>query len=72
MEQVQVVDSGALGAVAATLIAEWEGRARRKFVDAEHEHDPMGRRLIEHGAFCYFNCAQQLKEAVRADASLPP
>ncbi len=48
------------------LIDEWEGYARRAFVNAERESDPMGKRLIEHGAMCYFNCAQALKKASQA------
>ncbi len=46
------------------LVGEWERRARRAFFDAEHEPDPMGRRLIEHGAMCYFNCIQELTAAL--------
>ena len=47
------------------LIAEWEGYARRAFVNAERESDPMGKKLIEHGAMCYFNCAQELKKVIQ-------
>lgn len=74
MEQVQeqAAESGALDVAAAALIAEWEHRARRKFIDAEKERDPMGRRLIEHGAMCYFNCAQELRAAAQGAASPPP
>ena len=54
-----------------TLIEEWEGYARRAFLNAEHEKDPMGKRLIEHGAMCYFNCAQQLK-TIQVSISLQP
>ena len=53
------------------LIEEWERIARRAFYDAEYEKDPMGKRLIEHGAMCYFNCIQQLK-AVQASISPQP
>ena len=53
------------------LIEEWENRARRAFLNAEQEKDPMGKRLIEHGAICYFNCAQELK-AVQALISVQP
>lgn len=55
----------------AYLVEKWENLARRAFFDAEHEKDPMGKRLIEHGAMCYFNCAQELK-AVQALISLQP
>lgn len=48
----------------AELSIIWENRARYAFLSAEHETDPMGRRLIEHGAMCYFNCAQELRKAL--------
>lgn len=56
--------------VAASLADSWEAIARNKFRDAEVERDPMGKRLIEHGAMCYFNCAQALREAMLAKTSL--
>lgn len=46
------------------LIELWEKRARRKWMDAINEDDPMGRRLIEHGAIIYQNCARELKEVL--------
>lgn len=46
------------------LAEKWESLVRRKFYDAKFEKDAMGKRLIEHGAVCYFNCAQELKEAL--------
>jgi hypothetical protein len=51
------------------LIEKWNQWSRRAFYDAEREQDPMGKRLIEHGAMCYFNCATDLTEAL---ASLSP
>lgn len=71
-DQELVAESVPLGAAAETLIAEWERRARRKLIDAERETNPMGRRLIEHGAMCYFNCAQELKAAVPTAVSPLP
>ena len=50
------------------LIREWEQIAKRKFADAQSEQDPMGRRLIENGAMCYFNCAQALSQVLSASA----
>lgn len=50
------------------LAENWEQLARNKFRSAQEESDPMGRRLIEHGATCYFNCAQQLRKSVQPDA----
>lgn len=46
------------------LAEKWEGTARLKFADAEREQSDFGRRFIEHGAMCYFNCAQALREAL--------
>lgn len=49
----------------------WLRIARRKFVDAETETEPEGKRLVEHGALCYMNCADELKAALNADALRP-
>ena len=44
------------------LVLEWEQSARSQFQCAERTTDPMGKRLVEHGATCYFNCAQSLRK----------
>jgi hypothetical protein len=44
---------------AQRLAEKWRASAARKFHDAELEPDEMGRRLIEHGAVCLFNCSQE-------------
>jgi hypothetical protein len=50
-----------------TAIADnWLRIAHRKFVDAESEQDPAGKRLVEHGALCYVNCADEIKAALSA------
>jgi len=64
------VDLDVLVAQCQALITEWEGYASRAFVNAERESDPMGKRLIEHGAMCHFNCAQALKKAIQASPLL--
>ena len=46
------------------LIGVWRKRAGRKFKDAETEKNAMGKRLIEHGAMCYFNCSRDLEKIV--------
>lgn len=51
------------------LIIVFETRARRAWKRAETEKDPMGKRLIEHGAVCTQNCASELKECL---ASISP
>ncbi len=45
----------------ADLIAHWEHCARKQFECAQGTDDPMGKRVMEHGATVYFNCAQELK-----------
>lgn len=42
------------------LALEWMHQAGLRFQNAKHEPDAMGARLIEHGAMCYFNCAEKL------------
>lgn len=43
------------------LISQYEKISRRAFFDSEQETDPMGKKIIENKAMCYFNCAQNLK-----------
>lgn len=50
----------------------WEDAARSKFHNARHwreKGDMFGARFIEHGAFCYFNCANELRRLL--DAEVP-
>jgi len=60
------VGSSAVLASMVELVERWRKRAAKKFKDAETEKDAMGKRLIEHGAMCYFNCSQELQEIVAA------
>lgn len=53
------------------LVRRWEDIARRKWIDSEAEDNPMGKKLIEHGALCYQNCARELKEALSSSSPLP-
>lgn len=53
------------------LTEQWKARARSKFLSAEQEPHEMGRRLIEHGAMCYFNCAQELGALIPQFAAQP-
>ena len=46
------------------LAKSWEQQSKKKFEDAQHEKNDMGKRLIEHGAVCYFNCANELRQLV--------
>ena len=56
------------------LVQKWEGITRRKFQCAKNQNDdptqrPTGKDFIEHGALCYYNCAQELREVL---SSLSP
>jgi hypothetical protein len=50
------------------LVESWKRRARWTFADAGHERNEMGKRLIEHGAMCYYNAATELADLI----SKPP
>lgn len=52
------------------LADEWEHLARCKFQSAKAQPDEAGRRFIEHGAVCYFNCAQELRTTLASTS--PP
>jgi hypothetical protein len=47
-----------------SLINEWQNSARNRFRAAEQEKDEFGKRFIEHGAMCYFNCSHELRKAL--------
>ena len=47
------------------LSEHWKKLAHIKFEDAKHEKNEMGKRLIEHGATCYFNCHKQLDSILK-------
>lgn len=48
------------------LASKWESVARNKFISASGEEHEIHRRFIEHGAICYYNCATQLRELIKA------
>ena len=56
------------------LADKWEKTARHKFMSADNQYDDVKKRptakiFIEHGAMCYFNCAQELRKVL---SSLSP
>lgn len=54
------------------MAEEFAARARRAFRNAENEPEgSFGRRFIEHGAVCYFNCWSQLRKFLDAASPLP-
>jgi hypothetical protein len=50
--------------VMRALAIEWSRRAMKQFDCAEVTADPMGKRVMEHGAACYANCAFELLEKI--------
>lgn len=48
------------------LADEWERIAGIKFDAAKHEPEGIQRKFVQHGAICYFNCACQLRQFVKA------
>lgn len=46
------------------LLHKWGNDAGRRMADAQHEKDPMGKRLIEHGAVCLFNCCLDVRHVL--------
>jgi hypothetical protein len=54
-----------------SLVLEWERSARSQLRCAERTDDPMGKRLVQHGGMCYFNCAQALRQHLHAALPQP-
>jgi hypothetical protein len=48
------------------LAESWELSAKNRFLAAEQEKDEFGKRFIEYGAMCYFNCAQEIRAILSA------
>jgi hypothetical protein len=48
------------------FVIKWENLACKKSQDAEQETEPMGKRLIEHCAVCYFNFARHLRQVLHS------
>ncbi|GEM_PF-5162522 len=46
------------------LARRWAHTARCKFKSAEEQppEEEFGKRFIEHGAMCYYNCYQELEQ----------
>ena len=51
------------------LVEQWKNIARKKFLDARGEETTFGKSFIEHGAVCYFNCATELENLIKAGDS---
>lgn len=51
----------------AELIRKWGTSASKRFADAKFERDPMGKRLIEHGAVVLYNCCRDLEALLLAE-----
>lgn len=50
-----------------SLADQWEHTARCKLQSAGMQTDEAERRFVEHGAICYFKCAQELREMLTAE-----
>lgn len=71
LSQPPVIDEAARAQLEqiAEQIAKW---GRSAFRNAEYEpKESFGRRFIEHGAMCYFNCWSQLRQFLDASSPLP-
>lgn len=65
---IGMISSGAKGLAPSAnddplekLAEQWELSARKQFECGERTGDPMGKRLVEHGAVVLFNCASELR-----------
>lgn len=56
-------------ALLGDLLKDWSFQAAKRMADAKYETDPMGRRLIEHGATCMFNCAMAIRHVLLAECA---
>jgi hypothetical protein len=59
------------------LADKWEREARRKILSSKLQNDipsqrPTGEALIQHGAICYFNCAQELRRVLNGQVTDRP
>ncbi|SPD73786.1 hypothetical protein PITCH_A1970005 [uncultured Desulfobacterium sp.] len=55
------------------LADQWEAEAKRKMASARLHNDiaaqrPTTEALIQHGAICYFACAQELRKALASNS----
>ena len=59
------------------LLRQWDQQIKKRMDNAKHENTEHGRRFIEYGAVCIFNCAMDLKrlllegQAGQAARSMP-
>jgi hypothetical protein len=53
------------------LVLRWENSARKQFECESRTADPVGKKVMAHGATVYFNCAQAIREVLN-EPLLPP
>ncbi len=53
------------------LIRLWACRADKKFRNSDLEESEFGKRFIQHGAVCYWNCANELQHLLKAWYAAP-
>ena len=49
-----------------TLAKAWVRRSANKFRNSDLEEMEFGKRFIQHGAICYWNCANELQELLKS------
>jgi len=60
-----MMNSGVRAVSLDTLVKEWEASARRAFLYAENASTEEDKHSWERDAVCHYNCAQELKAALR-------
>lgn len=60
------IESAKICAKIYALSEEFDNRARNQLRDAEHDADSIvsAKRMIEHGATCYANAAQEIRDVL--------
>lgn len=61
-----------LKAALSALLVRWDQQIKRRMGSAQQEKADQGRRFIEHGAVCIFNCAMELRQALEGQIGQVP
>lgn len=52
----------------AALLGQWDQQIKKRMASAAQEDTQYGRRFIEYGAVCIYNCAMELRQALEGHA----
>lgn len=55
----------------AALLQRWDQQIKKRMGNAQQEDSEAGRRLIEYGAICIYNCAMELRGTLEGQAGQP-